>query len=99
MSATRTGSPFSRAAITKVGREMARLNPFSFIGAARFLDWENVAIFVQELEKLPWKVQPVYVFRVGFGDHIGNDGARGLKQLAIELVVDRMGQQAPKRQV
>ena len=58
-----------------------------------------MAILVQELKKLAWKVQPIYVFRFGLGDHIRNDGARGLKQLTIELRMDRMRQQAPKRQV
>jgi len=60
---------------------------------------EDLAILIQELKKLAREVQTVYVLGVRFGDYVRDDWASSLKQLTIELGMNRMGQQSPKCKV
>jgi len=87
MSATRTVSPFSRAAIPKVGRESEGLAHLASLAPRDSWTAGERGHFGPGAQKLARKVQPVYVFRGGLEPY-RNNGACGLKQLTIELRMD-----------
>ena len=60
---------------------------------------QHMTVGIQQLKKLSTDVQSVYVLRIGFGNEIGQDRARRLLQLAIELRGNFMSQESPEGEV